>query len=1472
MPSVRILKNSYTAEIGDQVTLNCSVSAFPCITSVSWQQVLPDGRIEQLDRSLDKYRGSNSSDPSLVINDIKKYDQGEYTCTVSSCRKIQSASTKLTVNGGPPVLNMNPNSHSKTEGDVAVLKCNVIAKPTATVVKWSKGGEFIAIDNAKYIGGAVTCPSLVITNAEMEHDEGVYTCVAENSEGQGGKNVTLTIQSRKEEPEKSLIDEHIPDTVTKERIVIRHGHMVNDLSDFICPEEKVKWDKFKELLKAFMPPRELSKNFHEIIDYLMQQEHIDYGRYDKLFEVVYKTHKNVSHIIRKAETDIRVLERGVTSEEPVVIECVYDGEYKSELLNKWVSQIEAVLPQLKCRIRGIGWSGSIVLTLTISGAETPHELSALYLAEKVKVYLQKERIVLTDESGEPLKPQTTPKVMIPTKETPTVRFSKGYYQFAEGETAIVRCAMVPNSEVECIEWFRVKDGTYHAIRINNEKYFGGPKSSSLVISDLNEVDKGTYICRTSNGASKAESDIAYIEVQSSDSNPKVAAMLEGTQNKIQEEMKKGFILTKGFRDAQQRLLKNRVVVLKGNTGDGKTVTAVQLLHWLRKEQQGIYPLQINNFEDLDLVTALSQCTIFIDDIFGEKDVGANDVCEWQKRIKSVLPTLCELGNYLLINVSNEVFNSLKRDSSETVFIKSNIIDLSSNEYKIESERVALLELYEPKHNAFSWTDTEKEDVVEFGIGVGFPLCCRLFRDDPCLQEERVNFFRRPFSFWNNALSKLGHYAALFFLFINGDELMEKDLDPKCKRGNKILLEESFEIDSMCSGEDRTKLTHKEKKEFVQKYLDTLLGFLVVKERNYAGDDVYKFYHDSIHATVALLYGKNKPIGYIKNCPRKSLLHLTTSTFSKNMIAISPDLYIDMYTRLLQEIKIQTNHDHPTIDSLQVWTDSQFLEGFIKWLHDITHLSEIKILNKMCSSGVELCALQLLSNGVKPDKDTPFCVIEGGNLKVLCKLLEYDITTTARAASSKSSHDVYNINILHEACVLEREKMVRMLCDNFPHLVHATDSLKQSTLHLVALTGNCNIFDIVEKTVLKSLCRVEDAKHTCESADDCLVHRNCVCAQYLAQLVSRDERTVLHSSCKGVHRELCLYLCQSYPILTTIVDKYGCHCLHDIARYSPDVDMFTECQMQVKQYLESTGLTYDITTLLDNLGRTVLHKSCEGEHNELCLYLCQQYPALSTLADKFDNHSLHYIAKYMADQDIFTKCEAHVKQYFESTGRTYDITAILDYLKRTVLHKSCEGGHKELCLYLCQSYPILTRCVEKNGWHCLHFIARYTPDVDMFIECETRVKQYQKSIGRMYDITTILENRGRTVLHHACKAEHKELCLYLCQSYPALTDVVDKNGWHCLHYITRHMSDINMFIECETHVKRYIASTGRMYDIATILDNDGMTVLHKSCDARNKELCLYLCQTYPALTEVVDRKGCHSRHYIAKWMSYVNVST
>ncbi|XP_069102367.1 uncharacterized protein [Argopecten irradians] len=721
-------------------------------------------------------------------------------------------------------------------------------------------------------------------------------------------------------------------------------------------------------------------------------------------------------------------------------------------------------------------------------------------------------------------------------------------------------------------------------------------------------------------------------------------VIETTINMIRTEKEKQFIQTKAYQDAQDKLRKNRVLVIKGNTGDGKTSTAFQLLHWLAEEQQCRNPIKIDEIKDLKLIAPNSSLACVIDDIFGERDIGRLDVQEWNKRLKNVETLFVNKQNqtnYLLITIRNEIFNVLAKNSRGTVFKNDNIIDLSSNEYKIKGEKQKLLAMYTPTN--LTWTEEEEEKILGYAPHIGFPQCCQLFYNSVELQEKRADFFEKPVQFFIEALSNLPECPAILFLFLNGGEIKVNNLQPNGNKIDKTLLEQAFSIE-LVDSEDQINLENEKKQiGFVRKSLDKLIGFLVKKEKHWFGEEVYRFDHDSIYVTVALLYGKKTPVGYIKHCPSKALSYITSVKTSTDMVVISSGHYNDLCERLLREfdcMERRYGYDTTVIGSLDVWKDCVFVEIFDKLLDekevnklnilnkacysglvelalyllkkgvkpdkdtdwwrlitrgdedgegdvDVLHFvvgylnDEIKqeLLNKACKSGSSKCGMYLLSIGVKPDQKTMLDVVNGGSMDLYNTVLQYGVTPTGR--------DEFGNNTLHFACERKREEMVTVLCQDYPHLVHNTDVSGKTPLHVAAVTGNCSIFQTVEKTVLKYLCRVEDEQHKCERIDS-LVHRNCVCSQYMCQLVDDKRSTVLHLSCVSEgNKDLCVYICRTYPAMTACSDMFGRHCLHHIAMFKTDVDWFIECEGYVRKLTESLKQNYDIKTILDRWGNSVL---------------------------------------------------------------------------------------------------------------------------------------------------------------------------------------------------------------------------------------------------------------------------------------------
>lgn len=94
----------YSVIQGHSVTLQCTVSASPAISSVSWERII-SGVATTLTIDGQKFSGAQVQNPDLVINGASTSDEGSYVCTaINSVGIGRSAETSLDVTGSK--LNM----------------------------------------------------------------------------------------------------------------------------------------------------------------------------------------------------------------------------------------------------------------------------------------------------------------------------------------------------------------------------------------------------------------------------------------------------------------------------------------------------------------------------------------------------------------------------------------------------------------------------------------------------------------------------------------------------------------------------------------------------------------------------------------------------------------------------------------------------------------------------------------------------------------------------------------------------------------------------------------------------------------------------------------------------------------------------------------------------------------------------------------------------------------------------------------------------------------------------------------------------------------------------------------------------------------------------------------------------------------------------------------------------------------------
>ncbi|CAG2234906.1 HMCN [Mytilus edulis] len=196
IPDVQIPEPNYYVTAGNNVTINCSVSAFPSVHVVEWTRNI-SGVIELISPDDQEFQGSTTSSPSLTILFADLADDGVYFCMATNAAGTgRSSPTSLHVLGDKPTVQITKESYTPVLGNNVTIKCNYSSYPPATSVQWkyNDSGNFIDInlDKDKYSGSTTLEPSLSIFNISFG-ETGEYICAVVNYLGTGSSS-PVTVQ------------------------------------------------------------------------------------------------------------------------------------------------------------------------------------------------------------------------------------------------------------------------------------------------------------------------------------------------------------------------------------------------------------------------------------------------------------------------------------------------------------------------------------------------------------------------------------------------------------------------------------------------------------------------------------------------------------------------------------------------------------------------------------------------------------------------------------------------------------------------------------------------------------------------------------------------------------------------------------------------------------------------------------------------------------------------------------------------------------------------------------------------------------------------------------------------------------------------------------------------------------------------------------------------------------------------------
>ena len=339
-----------------------------------------------------------------------------------------------------------------------------------------------------------------------------------------------------------------------------------------------------------------------------------------------------------------------------------------------------------------------------------------------------------------------------------------------------------------------------------------------------------------------------------------------------------FIETASYKKAAEILDKNKIVVLSGHPGEGKTTVAKQLLLARFPARKCINLAEPADWKCIDFSLNLIDA-ILIDDIFGAGVLDERLLNKWERKMDDLTRVIKEKGISVVITSRHYILEESKQIVRTFPLFRKEHIQILSSKDLTEGEKIKILE----SHLKAKDRNADKEQVLKcvwrhslvferilFGTNefmFGFPESVHLFTKQDDLFERGDEFFANPNSFFKRCIQQLYReeekFLALIVIWANaGQHLKKSDLDESqlSHRVQKIAKRFHFKLKGKLIKRLRKSLDY---------HINGLLHF--AKENG-----TYTFSHNIICDMVGLVIAEENKDEVLEFCTREFLLTYATT--------------------------------------------------------------------------------------------------------------------------------------------------------------------------------------------------------------------------------------------------------------------------------------------------------------------------------------------------------------------------------------------------------------------------------------------------------------------------------------------------------------------------------------------------------------------------------------------------------------------